>query len=108
MTQRTLIGWVAAVAVLLALASRRLPWPLDSVLITSPFGERLDPTTGILVTPGPPAPTTAPSAVTARPDRPPAPLTVDDALYRAIAVLGAMCFATLLLTVVGLLIKAAL
>ena len=44
----------------------------------------------------------------ARPDRPPAPLTVDDALYRAIAVLGAMCFATLLLTVVGLLIKAAL
>ena len=44
----------------------------------------------------------------ARPDRPPAPLTVDDALYRAIAILGAMCFATLLLTVVGLLIKAAL
>ena len=70
--------------------------------------EWLDPTTGILVTPGPPAPTTAPSAVTARPDRPPAPLTVDDALYRAIAVLGAMCFATLLLTVVGLLVKAAL
>lgn len=71
--------------------------------------EWLDPTTGILVTPNPPAaPDAEPPAVTARPDRPPAPLTVDDALYRAIAVLGAMCFATLLLTVVGLLIKAAL
>ena len=71
--------------------------------------EWLDPTTGILVTPNPPAaPDAEPPTAPARPDRPPAPLTVDDALYRAIAVLGAMCFATLLLTVVGLLIKAAL
>ena len=70
--------------------------------------EWLDPTTGILVTPGPPAPDAEPPTAPARLDRPPPPLTVDDALYRAIAVLGAMCFATLLLTVVGLLIKAAL
>ena len=64
---------------------------------------------GRLVTPNPPAaPDAEPPTAPARPDRPPAPLTVDDALYRAIAVLGAMCFATLLLTVVGLLIKAAL
>jgi len=71
--------------------------------------EWLDPTTGILVTPNPPAaPDAEPPTAPARLDRPPPPLPFDEAIYRGLTILGAMCFATLLLTVVGLLIKAAL
>ena len=64
---------------------------------------------GRLVTPNPPAaPDAEPPTAPARVDRPPPPLPFDEAIYRGLTILGAMCFATLLLTVVGLLIKAAL
>ena len=64
---------------------------------------------GRLVTPNPPAaPDAEPPTAPAQPDPSPTPLPFDEAIYRGLTILGAMCFAVLLLSVVALIVKAAL